>query len=109
MTTLTQFHQDVARAQLDFAMEAVREYASEVGALKGVHPLTQDVQALTEWLDTYDAGTATLESWRAAVSGSINDCRTTRWFLYSRDHHDDLEWQVAKLRAAISMEKAGEL
>ena len=109
MTLMTQFHQDVVLAQLDFAMEAVRDYAAEVGALKGVHPLTQDVQALTEWLDAYDAGTATLESWRSAVSDSIDNCRTTGWFLYNRDHHDDLEWQVAKLRAAISMEKAGEL
>lgn len=102
---LEPFHRDVAGAQLAFALDAVRQMTAETGALRGVHPLTQDVQALTEWIDAFDAGTATLDGWQEAVSRSIDTCRDTRWFLYDRDHHDDLEWQTAKLRAAVSMQQ----
>lgn len=96
---LTQFHYDVARAELDFAMQYLRDYRAYAGTgARGDEPnatyqtytLERSVQALAEWLDAYAAGTATLEGWQAAVSASIDNGFVVR----------DVVWQRIELERA---------
>lgn len=118
MGELSQFHYDVARAQLDFAMQSLREFTEathgasryrsgviEPGNDAQKHTLGYSVQALSEWLDAYETGTAALAAWQEAVSQSIANGRSVDWAVFERDHAFDLEWQVAKLRAQVSIDK----